>query len=1283
MTTVGGLPSFGGMFEITGDDIAALGDEDLRTLVGLLCEAELRRGNLSPSAVTWGGDQNAKDGGLDVRVALPAGTPIDGFIPRPDTGFQAKRPNMPRAAILDEMRPKPKGTLRPVIAELAKSSGAYIIVSASGSTADKALADRKAAMAEAVADCPDAAKLTLDFYDRTRVATWVRGHAGMIPWVRSTIGKAIKGWRAYGSWSYRPESADAAYLVDAAARIRTGDKDEGDGISATDGINKIRDILRTPGHVVRLVGVSGVGKTRLAEALFEPAVGVNTLDPSLAVYTDTADDPDPQPGLLASDFIAAGTRAILVVDNCTPAIHRQLADIARSAETTISVITIEYDIREDQPEGTDVFSLDTSSPELIEKLIEKRAPHISQIDRRTIAESSGGNARVALALAGTVGKDETIAGLNDAELFKRLFQQRNDPDAALMSIAQACSLVYSFEGEMLDGDQAELPILGGLIGKSADEVFAAVADLRQRHLVQARGPWRAVLPHAIANRLAATALERISRQKLLSALVNQAPTRLLQSFSRRLGYLDSSKVAREIVEGWLAPNGLLAGVANLNEVGRAMFENVAPVAPGAVLSALEKALTDADEPTLRNCTHFVRLLRSLAYDAEHFARAVKLLARFARLPEEGHSNDKTGEAFESLFYVVLSGTHAPIGARLAVVEGFLRSTDAAEQKLGVDALEAMLKTDQFLSTQNFEFGMRSRDYGYHPPTGKDVANWFSTVLTFAEPYALSDDPVGKGVRSAIGQEFRGLWTNVSRADELERIAHAIAAKGFWRDGWIGARLTGIYDSERLSPDILVRLKTLEEFLRPKDLLDKVRGVVLSDKAGRSIDLDDLDEVENDDVMAAMERATATIETLGRDVAKDEETLKTLLPDLMQGDGKVITFGRGLALGADNPQEMWHSIVAQMAATNKSTVTLLGGFLQGLRTRDPTLADTLMDEAVEDAVLAEWFPVLQTFVTIDPKATVRLHRALDLERAPITAFHNLAGGCVSDTVPGPEFKRLLLAINACPGGNSVAIDILSMRIHSDRSDKRASVPEVTEVGRALLEAYDFQRENGRRRQREDYELSVIVKASLGGNDGKPIVRKLCRKLLAATRNRSASADEFNDLMTGLLKVHPNDALDELISGDAKAQSRSVRLIADFTRHHKTPMDVVSDPVLLAWCDRDPQARYPFAAAIAPLFNQSHDEIPQAWKDITRSLLLKAPDKMAVFGEIVSRLRPTGGIGSISSQYESRLKLLNQLDLSDMPMLAEPLAKVKAELQSEGDAWRKRETDRDRERSGRFE
>jgi hypothetical protein len=167
------------MFEITGDDIAALNDEDLRTLVGRLCEAELRRRGLPLSAVTWGDNQTAADGGLDVRVALPVGTPMSGFIPATATGFQAKASDMPRSKIAEEMKPKPARSLRPVIAELAEAAGAYIIVSSKGSTADKTLTSRRKAMAQAVKDLPTAPGLTLDFYDRNRVATWVRDHSGI------------------------------------------------------------------------------------------------------------------------------------------------------------------------------------------------------------------------------------------------------------------------------------------------------------------------------------------------------------------------------------------------------------------------------------------------------------------------------------------------------------------------------------------------------------------------------------------------------------------------------------------------------------------------------------------------------------------------------------------------------------------------------------------------------------------------------------------------------------------------------------------------------------------------------------------------------------------------------------------------------------------------------------------------------------------------------------------------------------------------------------------------
>jgi hypothetical protein len=218
-----------------------------------------------------------------------------------------------------------------------------------------------------------------------------------------------------------------------------------------------------------------------------------------------------------------------VVDNCAPELHRRLSEICRRQGSTVSIITVEYDIREDEPEGTEVFELLPSSVELVEQLIKRRFPDLSVIDARTAAEFSGGNPRIAIALAATVGRNESLSGLADRELFQRLFQQRDEYDGGLLQAAQACALVYSFEGEALTGDDAELPRLAALIGFDAAALFRSVSELLRRDLAQRRGVWRAVLPHATANRLAATALQDIPFTAIEAQLINRAPARLLNS----------------------------------------------------------------------------------------------------------------------------------------------------------------------------------------------------------------------------------------------------------------------------------------------------------------------------------------------------------------------------------------------------------------------------------------------------------------------------------------------------------------------------------------------------------------------------------------------------------------------------------------------------------------------------------------------------------------------------------------------------------------------------------
>ena len=88
------------LVEITGDDIAALGDADLRDLIGLLCEVDYRFAGLPTKGIKWGGHQDAADGGLDVVVRDNISPPVTSFVPKNITGFQVKKPDMPRAVII-------------------------------------------------------------------------------------------------------------------------------------------------------------------------------------------------------------------------------------------------------------------------------------------------------------------------------------------------------------------------------------------------------------------------------------------------------------------------------------------------------------------------------------------------------------------------------------------------------------------------------------------------------------------------------------------------------------------------------------------------------------------------------------------------------------------------------------------------------------------------------------------------------------------------------------------------------------------------------------------------------------------------------------------------------------------------------------------------------------------------------------------------------------------------------------------------------------------------------
>lgn len=1267
------------MLEITGADIKELNDSDLRSLIGLLCEADLRVSGIPSAGVTWGGHQNAADGGLDVRVDLTTELISDGFIPRSKTGFQVKKPDMPRSAILTEMRPE--GTLRPVIKELIDSGGAYIIVSSQGSTADGALSNRKKAMIEALSDCIITSDYKVDFYDRERIAGWVRSHPSLVLWVRDKIGRPLQGWKAYGHWARSYTDIDEQYILDDQVRLHNSTSPYLEGIPALDGINEIRNVLQKPGSSVRLVGLSGVGKTRFVQALFDDRIGENPLNQTQVFYADMSHSPSPEPRNFAERITSQEMPAVLVIDNCQPDIHKRLTSVCTAPGSLVSLITVEYDVRDDLPEETDVYHLEPASDNLIERLISSRFPHVSSVDSRTIATFSGGNARIAVALANTIRRGENLGNLRDDDLFTRLFMQRNSDNPDLLRVAEVCSLVYSFDFTFEDNND-ELSLLGSLIGMSVTDMYRNVRNLERRELVQKRSKWRAVLPHALANKLATRALETNPLRNIINIFEDGGCPRLLTSFSRRLSYLHESEEAVEISENWLSEDGLLGDVSELDKLGITLLKNIAPVNPELTLSAIERVTTKGNAVTFfsRENEHFsvlTRLLCSLAYDKDLFSRSVKLLCRFALSEHPNENNDSIRARLKPLFYIHLSGTHAPPTDRLSIISNLISSGHDEEIELGLSLLSSALESWHFNSFNDFEFGARSRNYGYFPRTKDEIDEWYKLFIEFAVSLSLAEASYSEKSKNILADKFRGLWIKAKMYDELDAASNSITKKGAWREGWTAAKATIRFDGAEMEVEVLKRLNEIARILEPRTLIERAKLYALTQYRG-SFDVMDTvemsDSKEDFDEFTKVEQYTRF---LGREVAANEQILRELLPDLLSSDGaRIFHFGEGLAEGCENLEQLWYDMLSELSLIEEKgrNHQILRGFLRGTSRSDKELAEQFLDMSVTDDLLSCLYPSLQTSFEISERGVERLKNSLDLGFAPIWQYGNLAYGRAHDPIDDESFCEVLRIIDSKAEGNIVAIKIMQMRLHG-RNDLISD--SVISTAQDLILNYQFERDY-RRGGRMDYEMSVVIRACFNGEKSEDKARILCAKLYDAYKNYNIFAAEYKGVLQAIANMQPLALLDAFLS-EEKLHHRVRRVFSDgFNPFFKVEADII-----VGWCEVNPKIRYPLAASIILPFRKHADTGILEWTPLARVMTANAYDAVEVLKVFTSSFRPTSWSGSRADLMQQRLPLISELKTHEVSSVADWAIKEEHSFEQEISSEREWEFNRIDDRNESFE
>nr|WP_244361150.1 alpha/beta hydrolase [Alteromonas sp. K632G] len=1062
-------------------------------------------------------------------------------------------------------------------------------------------------------------------------------------WLRSNFGKDHRGWEEYGNWASCPKGIEEEYILDQAIRLHSSSSNNSEGLATVDALNLLRERLLKAGASIRLVGLSGVGKTRFVQALFDERIEGIALDKETVFYSDISLSPSPTPRVLVERLVRDNIQSIIVVDNCPPDLHRELTNLCKN-NSTARILTIEYDVREDQPEQTEVYTLEPSSSELIEAMISSRFPYLSKQTTGKIADFSGGNARVANALASTVGKDENISRLKDEELFKRLFHQRHDSDIGLEKAAEGLSLAYSFQLESEDDFSEELKLLGEIVMLPPLEMYKFAKELKRRNLAQERSIWMAILPHPIANRLARLALQNVPHSNIVKFINSNTQPRLLKSFSRRIGYLNDSEEAVKLASLWLKADGvidLLFKKGN-DDLSISLLANIAPIIPNEVLTYLEQRAKFDSTFLSRDNPHYIsitRLLRSLAYEDDLFSQCFDLLCRFALTEKKGENNNSVRSLLRSLFQLYLSATHATLERRVKCIGKLMDSTNESERELGYELLDDSLNTSHFSSSYGFDFGAKSRDFGYEPQSRNDVLSWYREYLLLIRNLASSGNVIDERVKEVFASHIRGLWRIAELHDDLESISKSFCSNGGWPQGWLALGATLRFDSTSMTKEHKNRLKMLRANIAAQDLDGQMELYVFADNHNY-FGLDELDE-EGETVKWGYEKAQELAEELGTHVAQEhyDYLIKKLAQILttMNTNNHLFRFGHGVASGVNDIEKAWGDIAICLEKLDikKVNSNFVGGFVRYVYDNYSDKAQLILDGLLNSDRLNQIFPLVQFDCPLDEVAVSRLITSLKNNTSPSWMYRNMASGRRHESISDSDLITILDLLWLQPNGHSTVIEILTMRFHG--LEKQAIyVPSVDLIKkcREFLLKHDYGREQ-RDYGGRDYSLTQIAKVCFLGEKAEEDANTLFKKLFEGIATYKVYAFDYGEFLSTVIELQPTQALDVFLKDDnVLGEITTSHLSRETSPFSKLPLDKA-----IEWCKESPISRFKTLASSVTPYEKNGEHL--ILTNLAKALVNKSPEPWLVIEAFERAAIPMSWIGSRASIIEQRAEMFEEL------------------------------------------
>jgi hypothetical protein len=908
----------------------------------------------------------------------------EGVIPKGKTGYQVKagdlEPRECRDEVLDDDdEEEGEYVLKSMVQDVVEDGGGYVLILCTDITEAKRQR-RLDKLNNAFGDAghPDT---EVNIYTSSQLTGFVNRFPSLVAKYSTGFGYGID----YDAWGRsNPIQSIETYVP----------SDE-----QVEHLEQIRDLLNSQDDcsVVRISGISGLGKTRLAYELLSP----NHLRRQV-IYAD------------ASNFRGSSLQnrlemdehrsAILVLDDCSPEDHKHFHERFSSRSDRLAVITVSDSLKEVSADYS--AELDPMATEDIEEILENERADITESGRNRIAEFSEGFPQITALLVKNIDDDSSTSLLetsNEDILDRLIVGSQEDNDFERDEVKQVLEAFALFERVgWKDEERNRHPEVEWLIEEFGIEENIGVRKFerivqRQRERGILQGEYYLSLkPLPLATYLLQSYWR--AHGDRFGSVFEEMPEEMVDRFGERIPYMNAFESGREWVADILGPRGWFDEDAVFySPIGSRLFLKFTEASAEDALDAASRFLESKSADELQEFSgkgrrNMVWALQRMAVWENLFEDAAyRLLALGEAETEHQIANNASGE-FANLFSPGsgrVSRTEVPPSERLPILKDAVRSEGRDRQKLGLSAASTALTTDHFSKTSGPERqGARPLPALWMPETRGEIWEYYQEVWSFLrEEIEDLDEPVRSEAVDILLRSAGGIAKQSLELSEMVRSTLEEFSDYDWIDDTqvIQTALRIVdYDIEDYPDDETEEWQELAHQLSETSFRSRLKRYV-----GLSAGID-AERGVNEDAYQA------TIERLAEEAVSNPGAFEEEISWLVTGEpSRAREFGSKLA-EVDKDREILDLIIDAVKQHNKDiSPRLLVGYLSKLQDINKGLRQDVLDQFRNDGELIHLLPYLSVSSGIRDEDVERLLEAIDsddlevrslVELEPVTKAH---------------------------------------------------------------------------------------------------------------------------------------------------------------------------------------------------------------------------------------------------------------------------------------------------------